>query len=55
MLGLLLSKGASVDGTNSIGQTALIHVAMSGDVEACTMLLDARSTVDEVVSLQCII
>ena len=41
-----------MDGTNSIGQTALMHVAMSGDVEACTMLFDARATVEKVVSLQ---
>ena len=50
IMSLLLTKGASVDAANSIGQTALMHAALAGDMETCTLLLDSSASVEIKVS-----
>ena len=50
IMSLLLTKGANVDAANSVGQTALMRAALAGDVETCTLLLDASAKVGIEVS-----
>ena len=42
MLKVLLEAGANADSPNADGQTALLAVARTGNVEAAQLLLDAR-------------
>ena len=50
IMSLLLSKGASVDAINSVGQTALMRAVMAGSAETCALLLDASAKVGIEVS-----